>query len=119
MNQSQKGKTMFGIDNWMVAWTPAWMTEQADHPRWRGGQVRVGPWPDETGWSDAYACTAGCCNIPHWVALKFTEQKIDELIRGFFYLVLGQELDPQAVHREFSKIGYCPGSVIGSAYPEL
>ena len=94
---------LYGIDNWMVVWNSAPMTAQAGHP---GGQVRVGPYPDETGRFAAYASSAGCC-YPHWHELKTMEQKMDELIRGFFYLVLGEGLDPQAVHRGFSKIeGY-------------
>jgi hypothetical protein len=61
---------------------------------------------DRTRWSKKYIATAGCC-YSRWTELKTNQQKIDELIRGFFNLVLGDGLDPKAVHREFSKIeGY-------------
>ena len=36
-----------GIDDWMVAWNPG------------SGEVDIGPWPDRTGWSDAYQMTRG------------------------------------------------------------
>jgi hypothetical protein len=92
----------------MIAWNPdeEWIAEST---RLKAGPkaVEVGPWPDYTGWSNPYLCTAGCCAVAYWPKLRTREQKMEELIRGFFYLVLSEGLEPDAVHREFSKIrGY-------------
>ena len=91
---------LYDIDQWMVGWT----APETGEPR--SQEVRVGPWPDKTRWSDAYDSTAGCA-FSDWHKIETDEEKIDELIRGFFFLVLGERIDPDAVHREFSKIkGY-------------
>ena len=87
----------YPIDGWMIAWS-----EREDS---KPGAVEVGPWPDKTGWSDHYENTAGCCNA-EWSELS-QEEKLQHLVTGFLVLVLGDGIDPQAVHREFLKIeGY-------------
>lgn len=85
----------YDIDHWMVAWTPG---DQGDTK-----QVRVGPWPDYSRWSDAYDMTSGCCNLRRWPTLTHHE-KIQEILNGFFYLVLSERLDPDALLIEFLKI---------------
>lgn len=94
---------VFDLDRWMVAWTPA------DSPRgeWNKddappGSIEVGPWPDKTRWSDRYASTSGCC-FTEWRNLTH-EQKLQDIVNGFFSLVLADGIDPRAVHREFWKI---------------
>jgi hypothetical protein len=90
----------YALDDWMIAW---------DSGRaGKVGRVKVGPWPDGTGWSDAYESTSGCCNSG-WHSLT-REEKLQQLVNGFFVLVLGDRLDPAAVHAELWKI---------SAYREL
>ena len=100
--------TTFRKDKWMVAWNPTYWpgTDSKGNPVVLGA-IEVGPWPDRTGWSRAYTSTAGCCIFfVDWEEAS-QEQLMEELIRGFFYLVLSEGIDPQAVHREFSKIeGY-------------
>jgi hypothetical protein len=95
---------LYNIDGWMVGWNPVMYGQDQD--RYPPGAIEVGPHPDRTRWSQKNIATAGCC-YSRWTELKTNQQKIDELIRGFFNLVLGDGLDPKAVHREFSKIeGY-------------
>ena len=49
------------LDGWMVAWTPIiWRRLGRAAPP---GAIEVGPWPDETGWSDKFAMTCGCCEV--------------------------------------------------------
>lgn len=92
---------LYDIDHWMVGWN----SPEKSGPR--SQEVKVGPWPDKTRWSDDFEATAGCCNATWHDELETQEEKIDELIRGFFYLVLSEGIDPDAVHQEFSKIrGY-------------
>lgn len=52
-------------NNWMIAWTP--------EPDRGGPVVKVGPWPDRTGWSREYSCTSGCC-YGHFSGLDEEEQ---------------------------------------------
>ncbi len=94
---------VFDLDSWMVGWNSRFYpgSEHRDAPP---GSVEVGPWPDERRWSDRYSSTSGCCNVAYWPTLTH-EQKLQEIVNGFFYLVLGEGLDPAAVHREFWKIG--------------
>ena len=80
-----------GIDNWMVAWTPGQPTA-----------VKVGPWPDRQRWSDKYDSTTGCCEDNHQG--DDLDRKIALMFIDFHTLVVGDSMDPQAVHREFLKI---------------
>jgi hypothetical protein len=91
----------FHIDSWMIGWTPTWVKDEPNP-----GAIEVGPWPDTTRWSDAYVNTSGCCNAG-WDELTSSEQKMDEIIRGFYQLVLADGIDAFALHLEFCKIdGY-------------
>lgn len=93
------------IDNWMVAWTPA-EAAGARSPVIRGhappGSIKVGPWPDERGWSDRYAMTIGCCMLERhkWPL----DHKVMMMFIDFHSCVVGDGIDPQAAHREFLKI---------------
>ena len=98
----------FAPDKWQVAWNPRRGTYglkrngEAREP----GAVKMLPMPSDGEYHD-FCCTSGCCNFDiEWAALS-QEQLMDELIRGFFFLVLSEGIDPDAVHSEFSKIkGY-------------
>lgn len=65
-------------------------------------RVKVGPWPDETGWSDAYAMTDGACFT------AYHEMTLDERLAAIFILftliVVGEGLDPKIVHQAFLAI---------------
>lgn len=103
MNTKQElpDSPVFDLDQWMVAWTPSWAQkrESLDAPP---GSIEVGPWPDNSGWSDRYKSTQGCC-FTEWHDLTH-EQKLQDIVNGFFFLVLGQKLDTLDVHRELWKI---------------
>ncbi len=75
----------YNIDNWMAAWNT-------------GGPVKVGPWPDRTGWSDDYEMTTGCCRS------RQDGDRIALMFIDFHSLVVGYEVDPAEAHREFLKI---------------
>ncbi len=86
--------TAFDMDHWMIAWNPG-----------PAATVEVGPWPDTTGWSSRYPFAAGCC-YARWHKLTH-EKKLEQMIRGIVYLALTYGLEPQAIHRELSKVdGY-------------
>ncbi len=53
-----------------------------------GGPVKVGPWPDELGWSDGYDMTSGCCNEDrqsenNWVGIAFMFIDFNSLVVGY------------------------------------
>src|SRR5215467_9452944 len=97
----------YSIDKWMIGCNPARYHESNDrHDRFTGRAVRVGPWPDRYRWSNAYFITLGCC-FSAWRELRTIEEKMNEIFRGFFNLVLGYGINPEALHRELCKIkGY-------------
>lgn len=84
----------------MIAWTPSdFVRHGCEHTL---GKVKVGPWPDRTGWSDEYAMTVGACfkdrhDLPIWqlVAIMFTD---------FQQIVTAEGMDAMQTHREFCKI---------------
>ena len=96
----------YEIDEWMIGYNTASHHERDDsYDRFAGRVVRVGPWPDRAGWSEAYKGTQGCC-FTEWHDLR-AEQKMEGIFRGFFNLVLGNGINPEALHRELCKIkGY-------------
>ena len=68
----------------------------------KSDKIKVGPWPDCTGWSDDYATTVGACftNLH-----KMTEeQRYTQLFIYFNAAVVEDGVDVQAAHREFLKI---------------
>lgn len=92
------------IDTWMVAWIPVHSTPilGATSGKPPKGAVKVGPWPDETGWSDGYDMTTGCCNfVRHDRDLW---EKVALMFIAFHTLVVGDGIDPKAAHREFLQI---------------
>ena len=94
----------YTIDDWMVAWNPNFSTPALDKiPGVKpDGAIEVGKWPDETGWSNLYDSTSGCCDIArHDFDL---EGKVLMMFINFHTLVVRDGIDPQAAHREFLKI---------------
>jgi hypothetical protein len=80
----------YAIDKWMAVWN---MDSR---------EVKVGPWPDVSGWSGRYDMSLGCCSSNrHRMS---AEGQAMMLFIDFHSLVIGRGLDPQAVHREFLKI---------------
>jgi hypothetical protein len=83
----------------MIAWTPQ---SYADWKPDLAGTVEVGPWPDETGWSDKHARTCGAC---------FTEvhkqeqwQRNWRLFVDFHTLTVRDGIAPQKAHEAFLAI---------------
>lgn len=66
-----------------------------------GGSIRVGPWPDRTGWSDGYLNTDGAC----YSAVQDMSylQGQDYLIKRFNYLVVVCDVDAELIHTVFYK----------------
>ena len=98
------------IDNWMVAWNPTHTTpelEKLRDPKSPGpGAVKVGKWPDGSGWSDDYDSTAGCC----WTetASFDVHGKVMMMFIDFHTLIVRDGIDPQELHKQFLKIDeYC------------
>jgi hypothetical protein len=88
------------LDGWMVAWTPIdWRRLERVAPP---GAIEIGPWPDETGWSDKYAMTVGCCLVERHRLDK--AQKIALMFIDFHTCVVRDGIDPLAAHRQFLKI---------------
>ena len=92
----------YGIDNWMICWNAGSASGWHHDSELTPGIVEVGPCPDYTGWSDKYQSSAGCCDFS-WKKLSQSE-KLQHLVNGLFFLVLGPRLDPLLVHRELLKI---------------
>jgi hypothetical protein len=80
----------------------------------------VGPWPNETGWSDRHFGTTGPCyhgrrDKPHWQQVAF-------MFVDFHMLVVDDGIDPQVAHQAFLAIDeYRPtisNHIPGATYPE-
>ena len=74
----------------MIAWVP-----ETD-------RIHVGPWPDRTGWSDAYSRTDGACfsdvrNVP-------PDRRLAMLFIAFNTIVVRDKVPAEAVHRAFLAI---------------
>ncbi len=67
-----------------------------------GGDVKVGPWPDQTGWSDDYELTGGAC-YRHWHEMTPEVQALSLFIE-FHTMVVRDRVDPQKAHAAFLKI---------------
>lgn len=80
----------------MFAWTPV--------KNWKDWsfEIKVGPHPDTTGWSDDYEATDGACNSDRYDldAAQLREQ----VIIDFLKMILIERMDPSRVHTEFLKI---------------
>lgn len=98
-----EGET-FTLDNWQVAWTPGFLVRG---PTTRftatAGGVRVGPFPDVTGWADDYLCADGgpCWSI--WPTLT-VDQRALEIVDLMYALTVYDSVSDQLVFREFMKI---------------
>ncbi len=110
----------FTIDSWMVAWNAKHTKPEVAGPL-PAGAVKVGSWPDLTGWSDDYDMISGCCDryrIPEDLHGKVMMMFID-----FHTLVVAEGLDPQAVHMEFLKIDEyrrrIPANMVGAEGGDL
>lgn len=71
----------------------------------RGNQklekMRVGPWPDKTGWSDSYSLTSGCCfTFVH----ELPDDEIAERLMGEALVMISDGVPPSLVFKEFAKI---------------
>ena len=69
----------------MIAWTP------------KTARARSGPWPDKTGWSDAYLMTGGAC----YVTVRAMPPDIAKayLINLFHTMVIRDQVDPTEAHK--------------------
>jgi hypothetical protein len=74
----------------MVAWDPD------------TGGVRVGPWPDRTGWSDSYPMTDGACEAR--IHTMTPDQRVAQVFVMFHALVVRDGIPPDAAHRAFLAI---------------
>ncbi|MBK9082570.1 MAG: hypothetical protein IPL88_11095 [Rhizobiales bacterium] len=80
------------------AWNPVDCHKNGAVP----GQVQVGPYPDESGWSDQFQSSQGALNLDDralmGVDLKF------RILADFHTMVVRDGVDPTAAHREFLRI---------------
>lgn len=95
MQQNFSDGPLVYLDKFMIAWNSPDASRGVD-------SVEVGPWPDQTGWARDYRKSAGSC-FADWRHLS-KQDRLREIVNGFFYLVLGEGLDAAAVHRQFWKI---------------
>ena len=72
----------------------AWNRETAE--------IRVGPWPDQTGWSKRYRSTDGAC-MSFWRELDDTGLALMIFIT-FCQIVVRDSVPPQAAHAAFLEI---------------
>ena len=75
---------------YMIAW------DWADPPH-----VEVGPWPDLTGWSDAYNLTTGHCNAAFQ---QMSESQQAQALLNLAASLMFEGVSPQDILQEFSKI---------------
>lgn len=68
---------------------------------WNPGtsEVRAGPWPDTTGWTETYQMTGGGC----WEFVRRlpSEQAKAHLYIQAMHLIVRDGVEPAAVHRAF------------------
>lgn len=73
----------------MFAWNP-------------GGEIKVGEWPDRTGWTRPYLMTSGACYVD---VQKFNGQRAALFVFvEAMHIIVRDNVDPKSVHREFMKI---------------
>jgi hypothetical protein len=80
----------------MIAWTPAYDASGM------AGQIEVGPWPDETGWSKKYSLTAapalhGAFEASHW-------QEVAQIFVNFHSAVVRDGVSLVTAHAAFLAI---------------
>jgi hypothetical protein len=86
----------------MVAWTPtSGEPAEGETP----GDIKVGPWPDEDGWSDNFSFTDGACTS-YWHEVDASELAAQIFI--LFNAVVLDGVDPHKAHNAFLAIDeYC------------
>lgn len=73
----------------MIAWEP-------------NGAIKVGPWPDTAGWSEAFPLTSGACYAE---VRKMTGwQAVAMMLLDFHAVVVRDGVSPQAAHEAFLAI---------------
>lgn len=77
----------------MIAWTPRYEL-RSDDPTF--GRVRVGHWPDESGWSDPYAYTDGMC-MKTWRDAD-ADRRLALLFILFNTMIIRDGIDPAEAH---------------------
>ena len=87
--EREKTMEIYEHDNYMIAWN-------YDPPT-----VKVGPWPDLTGWSERYFSTSGCC-YGSFLGASRNEQA--QWLQGIALDLLFDGHSRSEVLREFSKI---------------
>lgn len=98
----------------MIAFTPRSMAEQF---RSTVGQIKLGPYPDKTGWSDAFACHIGAAEITLHCP---TKGQINELVlRDFHLLVAEHGMDVVATHNALSDLIEFRRAIHASAYGSI
>lgn len=66
------------------------------------GDIEVGPWPDEIGWSKRFKFTSGACyQERHECGLQMNALSV---LVDFHTIVIRDGVDPAKAHREFLKI---------------
>ncbi|KNY19136.1 hypothetical protein [Methylobacterium sp. ARG-1] len=77
----------------MIAWTPR---SEAEGHRSTVGQVKVGPWPDRTGWSDGFAFHGGGSAVTGHLPSKAMVAIM--VLQDFNTLILRDGMRPRIVH---------------------
>lgn len=77
------------LDECMVAWN------------YGSDEIKVGPWPDKTGWAHNYICTDGGCfthlNTSH-------NTRVIETLKIFHRLIMVYKMDRYLVHKAMLEI---------------
>ena len=74
----------------LIAWDPD------------SGKVKVGYWPDKTGWSKEYLMSGGACYTEYRDANE--KEAMLYIHRDMTTLVIRDNINPLIVHNEFLKI---------------
>ena len=88
----------FDLNDYMIAWTP---TSLRGGPSNTQGQMRVGPWPDQTRWSISFKSTSGCCFY------KFRDMTPEDqalALLGLAFAIACDDVPVSMILAEFSKI---------------
>ena len=93
VRRQDKYSMSFDNNDYMIAW---------DVSQTNGPRIKVGPWPDNIGWSSDYALTTGCCDS-FFTDLPESEQAKALLNQAASLMFHG--ITPSAVLQEFAKIG--------------
>lgn len=81
----------------MIAWTPVGFENKITN-----GGVKIGRWPDNTGWSNKYLMTTGACYSGRHKMEKHELEKM--MFIDFHTMVVRDGIDPKISHEEFLKI---------------